>query len=236
MPKFESQAIVEDWLANDREKHLIVRAFEQMAVHYGRNPLTGWIGRHELAAMQALIPPAPQPGLTPALDFGCGPGRVTAVLLEKGYCVTGYDISPAMLKLARDAYDGHPRAVFTGDREAINGRWPVIACLGVLDYYPMAVSLWQEWYTLLAVGGTLVVTSPNATSPLAWAYALVSQLSCPAYPASLARLKRETAAANLQITAVCRAFPSQRWLGHTLVLQLQHTAYSGISGRLKSTR
>jgi ubiquinone/menaquinone biosynthesis C-methylase UbiE len=36
------------------------------------------------------------------LDAGCGTGRLTAELARKGFMVTGVDISPAMLKKARD--------------------------------------------------------------------------------------------------------------------------------------
>ncbi|GIK58782.1 MAG: hypothetical protein BroJett015_44450 [Chloroflexota bacterium] len=195
--------------------------FEAHAARYGRNPFTNWIGRHELAAIRALTPPAPQPGHTSALDFGCGPGRVTAVLREKGYRVTGYDISPAMIALAQQQYGNDPFVTFTTDRQAIAGQWPVVVSLGVLDYYPQAGTLWQEWAALLAADGRLVVTAPNAASPLAWAYALASRFSCPAHPAALSRLEGEAMAAGLAVTAVRPAFPAHQQLGHTLVLQLQ---------------
>lgn len=39
-------------------------------------------------------------------DVGCGPGRVTAFLAAQGLDVVGVDLSPAMLKVARDAHPG----------------------------------------------------------------------------------------------------------------------------------
>lgn len=208
-------------MPSNRREQLVRQRFERHAKRYGRNPMTAWVGRHELRAMYPLIPPAPQPNLTPALDFGCGPGRATAMLLEKGYRVTGYDISPAMVNLAHDVYGDHPNAFFTTDRAAVQGRWPVIVSLGVMDYYPQGTPLWQDWEALLASTGTLVMTAPNSASPLAWIYTLASRFSCPARPASVERLMQEAASANLRVTAVRAAFPSHLRLGHTLVLQLQ---------------
>ena len=41
----------------------------------------------------------------PILELGCGSGRVVVPLAETGYEVTGVDLSPAMLILARDAVE-----------------------------------------------------------------------------------------------------------------------------------
>lgn len=39
-------------------------------------------------------------------DVGCGPGRVTALLAAAGIDVIGFDLSPAMLEVARRAHPG----------------------------------------------------------------------------------------------------------------------------------
>ncbi|MCW2919585.1 MAG: methyltransferase, partial [Actinomycetia bacterium] len=39
-------------------------------------------------------------------DLGCGPGHITAHLDELGLTAFGVDASPAMIKLARQAYPG----------------------------------------------------------------------------------------------------------------------------------
>lgn len=48
--------------------------------------------------------------LGPILDVGCGPGTVTAYLAERGFEVTGVDLSPRMIDHAQRL---HPRCTFT---------------------------------------------------------------------------------------------------------------------------
>lgn len=58
-----------------------------------------------LAAFAEQVPPG-----APVLDVGCGPGRTTALLAERGVAVTGLDLSPEMVRLARER---HPDLTFT---------------------------------------------------------------------------------------------------------------------------
>lgn len=198
----------------------IRRHFDRRSARYDRNLFTRWVGRSELAVLRAMIPPAPQPGVTSALDFGCGTGRVTRLLLELGYSVTGYDLSPGMLDQARAALGHRPGVTLTADRRRILTSWPLIVSLGVLDYYPDTGPLWQEWSELLAPDGLLVVTAPNASSPLAWVYAMTSRLSCPVFPVTARELLEKAHTAGLMVTDLRGAFPRHPVWGHTLVLRL----------------
>lgn len=193
----------------------IRRYFERQAAHYARDPLTRWLGRHELVALAALTPPATQLGVTPALDFGCGAGRASGVLLRRGYRVTGYDLSPAMLAQASRNLGRQPRLTLTADRVAIPGPWPLIVAMGVLDYYADSAPLWREWRDLLSPEGVLVVTAPNAGSPLGRLYAFSCRLtSCPTYATTEADLAAVARQVGLEITG-------RRRFGHTLVLRLR---------------
>lgn len=203
------------------ERYSFIRQrFDQRASKYLRNPMTHWVGRNELQALQSMIPALEQPGEAQALDFGCGTGRVTTMLLGLGYKVTGYDLSAGMLDQARATIGKRPDVLFTSDAKALRGPWSLIVALGVLDYYPDSTPLWQEWQKLLAPGGILLVTAPNARSPLAWFYVLLSRFTCQAYATTSERLKPQAEAAGFSIVQVKFAFPQQRW-GHTIVLGLQ---------------
>jgi len=196
------------------------QSFDRRADQYMRNPLTHWIGHSELTALKEMIPPPKKTGEYRALDFGCGTGRVTAMLLEMKYKVTGYDISPGMLERARSAMGDHPEVLFTSTLDAVEGQWPLIVALGVLDYYKDTTPLWSEWSRLLAPGGILLVTAPNARSPLAWIYAWISRFTCQAHVTAPEWLNPAAEAQGFSMTGLRTVFPRYRW-GHTIVMSFR---------------
>jgi len=202
---------------NVTERYSLIRKdFDRHARHYLRNPITHWVGRSELAVLRSMISPAAEPGISPALDFGCGTGRVTALLLEFGYRVTAYDLSPRMLDRARAAFGERTNTIFTSDPQALNGTWPLIVSLGVVDYYPDSSPLWKEWQRLLSAGGKLLITAPNAHSPLAYVYVLASRFTCQSYSSTIETLTPIAHSTGFTLSEIQFAFPSRPW-GHTLV-------------------
>ena len=197
-----------------------LRRFDRLSSYYRYNPFTHWVGASELGAMRDLLPPPERHGETPALDFGCGTGRVTKLLLEAGYRTTGYDISPGMVKQARAEIGDRKDVCFTSDPEAVNGPWALIAVLGVLDYYPDSAALWREWRRLIQPGGTLLITAPNAHSPLARIYTTLSRFTCQAYATTFEKLVDSAKMAGFTPLEVRFAFP-RRWWGHTIVCAFQ---------------
>jgi len=205
----------------ENERHdFFCQRFDRLSTCYRYNPFTRWVGRGELATLREMVPPPHQPGITPALDFGCGTGRVTSLLLKAGYRVTGYDLSPGMVERARAAIGERPDVRFTSDPEVAKGPWALIAALGVLDYYPDSAALWKEWERLILPGGTLLVTAPNAHSPLARVYTMLSRFTCQAYAATFEKLTASAWMAGFTLVDVRFAFP-RRWWGHTMVLALR---------------
>jgi SAM-dependent methyltransferase len=78
-----------------------------------------------------------EPGST-VLDAACGTGRVTTLLRRKGYRPTGYDISPAMIAVARQqltslGYDMVP--LVAGDIQNLScpdNSFAAATCIGLL--------------------------------------------------------------------------------------------------------
>lgn len=197
----------------------IRQRFDARAAHYD-NPLTAFIGEQELRVVRAFIPPGRQ-----VLDYGCGTGRTTLDLLRRRCVVTAYDLSPAMLAVAvaRIHQSGFSAECTSRAERLAHRDWPYIACIGVLDYYPDPTLLLRTLKGYLAPGGTLVVTVPNAASPLAWVYAAASRLTVRAWPQPARRLAQACRAAGLAVRAERYAFPALRPLGLTLVCALAHT-------------
>jgi uncharacterized protein YceH (UPF0502 family)/SAM-dependent methyltransferase len=82
----------------------VVAAYDAVAVAYAvefggelaRKPFDAWLlGR--VAGLAAGRPVA---------DVGCGPGQVTGFLADAGAAVTGFDLSPGMVELARQEHAG----------------------------------------------------------------------------------------------------------------------------------
>jgi SAM-dependent methyltransferase len=201
---------------------VIEKRFDARARYYD-NPLTAMIGEHELRQVRPLIPAG-----SVVLDYGCGTGRTTLDLLRRGCTVTAYDISAEMLSVAQGkALRENLAAEFTLDPGCLSGRtWPVVACIGVMDYYPDPLPLLKQLLAYMATGGRLVLTFPNAASPLGWLYAIGSRLTVPVTPRTEAYVSRALQSAGLAIDALRYAFPGQPRLGHTLVLSA--TAITGL--------
>jgi SAM-dependent methyltransferase len=194
----------------------IANRFDQHARNYD-NPLTAWLGKRELRAVCKLVPENSQ-----VLDYGCGTGRTTLELMRRGCQVTAFDISSEMLRRAQgkamlSGFD----ADFLDDAGFLAGcAWSVITCIGVLDYYPDPVPLLQTFMQYLAPGGRLVVTFPNAISPMGWVYFLESRFTVPAVPRTPRFVKRACQQAGYRVDDILFTLPSVPWIGYTMVLKL----------------
>jgi 2-polyprenyl-3-methyl-5-hydroxy-6-metoxy-1,4-benzoquinol methylase len=195
----------------------VCKHFDRHAPHYD-NPVTAFIGERELRVIRRLAPSGSN-----ALDYGCGTGRTTLDLLRRGCQVTAYDLSKEMQALAKGRAQAEGfSAEFTTDPSILTGRqWALITCIGVLDYYADPLPLLRLLAGYLASGGMLVVTYPNALSPLGWLYALGSRLRFP-IQLHTARFACQVAAeAGLQVCFIGYAFPAWRIVGHTLVVGME---------------
>jgi SAM-dependent methyltransferase len=108
------------------------------------------------------------PTLGTCLDFGCGPGRVTQGLCRHFESVTGVDIAPSMIELARehnrfgDRCEYHVNA--RPDLSAFaDGTFDCVHSVIVLQHIdpPHALSYVREFVRVLAPGGVAVFQAPS---------------------------------------------------------------------------
>lgn len=94
----EASAAAETFLQTTRTSYdTIAKDYAAQFPAGGRHPLD----RTLITAFAELVT---EHGSAPVADLGSGPGHVTALLDELGVPAFGVDLSPSMVRLARDAY------------------------------------------------------------------------------------------------------------------------------------
>ena len=91
-----------DYIATTRN------VYDLSASHYvewiGNTVSSRFEGPLDRAALELFVETALALGASPVLDIGCGPGRATAFLADRGLDISGVDISPRMIAEARTAH------------------------------------------------------------------------------------------------------------------------------------
>ncbi|MFI9613997.1 class I SAM-dependent methyltransferase [Streptomyces sp. NPDC052023] len=94
------------------------------------------------------------------LDLGCGTGSLSLLAAEQGHRVTGVDLSPAMVELARAKSAGRDAVFVVGDAAAPpvgQRRFDVVLVRHVLWALPDPGGALRHWRGLLRPGGRLVL-------------------------------------------------------------------------------
>lgn len=106
------------------------------------------------------------------LDAGCGTGFLIKELAACGVKVTGIDISPAMLAVAREKTRGFPNVVLArADITALplpSCAFDGVVCFTVLEFVSRPGEALREMWRVLKPGGRMVLGVLNALSPWAW--------------------------------------------------------------------
>ena len=98
------------------------------------------------------------------LDYGCGAGENSLLLAARGALVTGIDISPELVEIARrrlemNQLSGEFRAISGYDTGLPDGSMDVVFCMAVLHHLDLGQAR-REVLRVLKVGGVLIVQEP----------------------------------------------------------------------------
>ncbi|NHF57800.1 class I SAM-dependent methyltransferase [Flavobacteriaceae bacterium TP-CH-4] len=141
-------------------KEKILAAYETLAVQYNalidHKPHNAYYDRPNTLE---LIPAVKDQKI---LDAACGPGKYAEILLAEGAEVTGFDISPRMVALAKTrnrdqgSFFVHDMAQPLGMFE--NARFDTVICALAMHYIEDWNGPLQEFHRVLKPGGALVLS------------------------------------------------------------------------------
>jgi len=121
-----------------------------------RKVRASWAPRH---AARGDLPPH---GRDRLLDFGCGSGRYLARMRQRGFDVHGHDASEATVRALRDRL-GIPATSGPFPPPELEGHgFDLVTAWQVLEHLPDPVATLDALRGVLAPGGKLVATVPNA--------------------------------------------------------------------------
>lgn len=129
-------------------------------------PASGPLAFHYNAELQVIEDGI---GIDPAwrvLDVGTGPGRFGALFAGRGCRVTGVDLNPDMLEIARGTARGLGLAerfeVVQGNAEELSGfddaAFDVVLCMELFDHLPRLDAALRAMRRVLAPGGRFLFT------------------------------------------------------------------------------
>ncbi|MGH3203042.1 MAG: class I SAM-dependent methyltransferase, partial [Streptosporangiaceae bacterium] len=156
----------------------VMRLFDAKAPDWGAKydpdgPLV-----HRLVALTAAVRWRTRVG-SRVLDLGCGTGELARALTASGLRVTGCDISPQMLRHARDrgGCAGWVRLAPHWRRLPFtSGAFDVVVATSVLEYVDEPAAVLRECARVLRPGGVLLYTVPDLRHPIRWAEWCARQL------------------------------------------------------------
>ncbi len=148
---------------SDTSKPLGQRNYEQFAERYAAAaPTKPHNALYERPATLSLLP-ADLTGMR-VLDAGCGPGIYAEELARRGASVHAFDVTPAMVDLARQRTAGLDVEVRAGNLEAplswlADERFDLVLCPLVLDYIESWEPVFAEFHRVARHGATLVFSA-----------------------------------------------------------------------------
>ena len=101
-----------------------------------------------------------------ALDVGCGGGLLSEALSRSGARVTGIDLAPGMVEVARlhaaeEGIDIDYRVVAAEELAAAGERFEIITCMEMLEHVPRPQQMLATLAALVRPGGSVFVSTLN---------------------------------------------------------------------------
>jgi len=104
------------------------------------------------------------------LDCGCGTGISSYLLAKEGFKVTGSDISPLFISVARKKYMNQPNLEFyvedASKMSFKNQSFDAVCSFDLLEHVTDVKSVLCEMARVLKVGGVIIIFMPNHLDPL----------------------------------------------------------------------
>jgi ubiquinone/menaquinone biosynthesis C-methylase UbiE len=144
-----------------REGERAARQYDAMSAEYGAHNAAGsYNAYYERPGTITLLGEVTGRRV---LEAGCGPGALTGWLVEHGADVTAMDISPEMVRLARDRVGDRAR-ILTADLAepltfAADGGTDLVVASLVLHYVADWAPVLAEFYRVLAADGAVVFST-----------------------------------------------------------------------------
>ena len=98
------------------------------------------------------------------LDIGCGNGRALSLLKERGWDTYGVEVNSQAVDIARDKLNLKVQLGNISDVEFQNNFFDVVIMTHSLEHMANPKEILRKVNRILKVGGTLIVTIPNADS------------------------------------------------------------------------
>ena len=141
-----------------KEKPIALKAYERLAERYAAmidtKPHNAY---YERPAMLSLLPRVRGKRV---LDAGCGPGAYAQIMVRRGAKVVGVDVSPKMLRLARERVGDKVelrRADLTKPMKFLrNKSFDIVISPLVIPYIRNLKRLFKEFFRMLRSPGVLV--------------------------------------------------------------------------------
>jgi len=153
-----------------REDKTLERSYKKHSITYDKQRFDGKANNYlEQVRSDAFFALMPDDRNLKVLDVGCGTGRGTLLLKQRGYCVTGIDYTKEMLEIAKKKINQSEQGkVFLGqgNAKALPFKDNTFDCVISLNFVhmfgiePQRVLI-AEMSRVLKPGGTLIVEFDN---------------------------------------------------------------------------